>query len=104
MSAIGGFSSAGIGGGHQGDGGTITISGGTVVAIGGDCETVGIGGGYKGSDGTLNLDGVSLKVSSDNLNWTDYDGSNRMVYMKTVDSIPIIPYQGSYLLLRRKYR
>lgn len=104
VSAIGGLSSAGIGGGQQGDGGTITISGGTVVAIGGDCETVGIGGGYKGSDGTLNLDGVSLKVSSDNLNWTDYDGSNRMVYMKTVDSIPIIPYQGSYLLLRRKYR
>ena len=77
--------------------------------VGGDHEkggfsSAGIGGGQKGDGGTLNLDGVSLKASSDNLNWTEYDGSNRMVYMKTVDSIPIIPYQGSYLLLRRKYR
>ena len=44
----------------------------------GGYSSAGIGGGQKGDGGTMNLDGVSLKVSSNNLNWTDYDVSNRM--------------------------
>ncbi|MBO4394572.1 MAG: hypothetical protein J5800_09540, partial [Spirochaetales bacterium] len=64
-------------------GGTISIHGGTVIASGGT-GCAGIGGGCEGADGTLNHPGISLKVSSDNSTWEDYDDSNRMRYMKTV--------------------
>ena len=75
---------AGIGGGHEGSGGTITINSGTVNAgaIGGGTS---IGRGYGGADnGTLTLgDGIVLEVSSDNANWSDYNGETRDRYMRT---------------------
>ena len=74
---------AGIGGGGNGNGGTISIHGGIVIASGGT-GCAGIGGGCEGADGTLNHPGISLKVSSDNSTWEDYDDSNRMRFMKTV--------------------
>ena len=75
---------AGIGGGRQGSGGTITINGGTVNASA-EYDNAGIGRGYIGdSDGTLTLgEGVALEVSTDNSNWSDYDGTTRQRYMRT---------------------
>jgi hypothetical protein len=76
---------AGIGGGHSGNGGNITINGGTINATG-NSSADGIGKGYYGADdGTLTLgEGVKLKVSYNNSIWSDYDGTNRSPYMKTV--------------------
>lgn len=82
---------AGIGGGgNNGSGGTITINGGTVVAEGGPFisegqGTAGIGGGYLNyNTGTITLgEGVVLEVSTDNANWSDYDGTIRQRYMRT---------------------
>ena len=76
-------SGAGIGGGDEGSGGTITINGGIVNAS--SDFVAGIGRGYNGdSDGTLTLgEGVTLEVSTDNANWSDYDGTTRQRYMRT---------------------
>ena len=76
---------AGIGGGYSGNGGNITINGGTVTAN--SSGDNGIGKGVGGTDiGTLTLgDGVSLKVSINNSTWSDYDGTTRRRYMKTVE-------------------
>ena len=75
---------AGIGGGYRGSGGTITINGGTVNA--GSGSSVGIGRGKDGvNDGTLTLgEGVSLEVSSNNTEWSAYDGTTRKRYMRTI--------------------
>ena len=86
VTASGGTGAAGIGGGGYGDGGEITINGGTVTASGGT-GAVGIGKGTGGTDdGKLNLgEGVSLVVRwSYSPYWSDYDGTNRRQYMKTV--------------------
>ena len=50
VTAIGGSSSAGIGGSWNGTGGNITINGGVVTARGG---SAGIGGGWNGAGGTI---------------------------------------------------
>ena len=50
---------AGIGGGNDGAGGTITISGGTVTATGGS-GGAGIGGGYNGAGGTKSISGGTV--------------------------------------------
>ena len=75
---------AGIGGGYDGAGGTITINDGTVNASG-ISGFAGIGRGLGGTDdGTLKLgSGVSLEVSSDGSDWSDYDGTTRQMYMRT---------------------
>ena len=70
------------GGGHSGNGGNITISGGVILAEGGE-GAAGIGHGITGNDGTLDLDpAVKLEVSSNNTDWTDYSGS-RARFMRT---------------------
>ena len=76
---------AGIGGAYTGSGIDVTINGGQVLAIGGEDEAAGIGRGRSGAnDGTLTLgEGVALEVSSDNENWSDYDGTTRQQYMRT---------------------
>ena len=76
---------AGIGGAYTGSGIDVTINGGQVLAIGGEDEAAGIGRGRSGAnDGTLTLgEGVALEVSSDNENWSDYDGTTRQRYMRT---------------------
>ena len=76
---------AGIGGAYTGSGIDVTINGGQVLAIGGEDEAAGIGRGRSGAnDGTLTLgEGVALEVSSDNENWSDYDGTTRQKYMRT---------------------
>ena len=55
------------------------------MAIGGEDEAAGIGRGRGGAnDGTLTLgEGVALEVSSDNENWSDFDGTTRKRYMRT---------------------
>lgn len=87
VNANGGESSAGIGGDIFGNGGTVTIYGGTVTATGGNYPAspgIGKGGNSSGSDGTLTLGtGVTMKVSSNNSTWTDYNGSTRARYMKS---------------------
>ena len=104
---------AGIGGGYSGTAGPVTINGGTVTAssnygagIGGGNDSNGsevtvtgtntkvfassyygdgIGKGIYGtSDGTLDSS-ISLLVSDDGTNWSDYDGLTRKKYMKTVN-------------------
>ena len=57
IEATGGRYGSGIGGGNRGDGGTITINGGTVTATGGTSGGAGIGGGYRGSSGAITLSG-----------------------------------------------
>ncbi|MCC8097276.1 MAG: carbohydrate-binding domain-containing protein [Eubacterium sp.] len=52
VTATGGYDAAGIGGGYTGDGTYITISGGTVTATAGGDRGAGIGGGGSGGDGT----------------------------------------------------
>ena len=47
---------AGIGGGYQGAGGTVTINGGLVTANGGK-DSAGIGGGSAGAGGTVTING-----------------------------------------------
>ena len=64
MVATTGSRGAGIGGGYQGAGGTITINGGTVMATG--CDGAGIGGGNQGAGGTITINGgeVTAKAKS----------------------------------------
>ena len=64
LTATGGVSAAGIGGGNNKSGSDITISGGTVTATGG-FYGAGIGGGNNGSgsDNSLNGDAVVLATS-----------------------------------------
>ena len=68
----GGAGGAGIGGGHQGSGTNITISGGTITATGGT-DTVtdglggaGIGGGAKSFGSAITISGGTVTASSDN--------------------------------------
>jgi uncharacterized repeat protein (TIGR02543 family) len=56
LHATGAVGAAGIGGGYDGDGGTININGGTVTATGGE-SAAGIGGGY-------NCVGVNIEINN----------------------------------------
>ena len=77
--------SASIGGCYTGSGVDVTINGGLITTRGGYLSN-GIGRGRLGTnDGTLTLgEGVVLQVSSDGSNWSDYDGSTRQRYMRTI--------------------
>jgi hypothetical protein len=63
LSATGGNVGAGIGGGYQGNGGEITITGGTVMATGGRAGGAGIGGGVGGSGGTVTISGGTVTAT-----------------------------------------
>ena len=71
LSVKGGEYGAGIGGGSYvvgiygkaGDGGTVTINGGTVIATGGWCGA-GIGGGAEGAGGTVKITNGRLNVKA----------------------------------------
>ena len=60
-----GSDSAGIGGGFNGNGGTVTIHGGSVKATGGS-DSAGIGGGFNGNGGTVTITGGSVKATGGN--------------------------------------
>ncbi|MGI6495823.1 MAG: beta strand repeat-containing protein [Kiritimatiellia bacterium] len=62
LSATGGDYGVGIGGGNNGDGGTVTVNGGTVAATGGT-EAGGIGGGNDGSGGTVTITGGTVTAT-----------------------------------------
>gem|GEM_PF-2148696 len=64
LTATGGQYGSGIGGGDSGDGGTITINGGTVNAISGQYGS-GIGGGSEGDGGTITINGGTVFASGD---------------------------------------
>ena len=75
VTAIGGISTsggaplsgAGIGGGSNGAGGTITITtSGRVEAIGGGAGGAGIGGGISGAGGTIRITGGNVKATGGN--------------------------------------
>jgi len=87
--ANGGSYGAGIGGGSQGHGGSVSISGGKVTANGGT-SAYGIGGGHDATvHGSLVYDEVvSIQVSTDNSDWTAYDGETRKRYMKA-ETLPV---------------
>jgi hypothetical protein len=57
-----GSNGAGIGGGWNGAGGTITINGGTVTATG-DSSGAGIGGGNSGAGGTISINGGTVTAT-----------------------------------------
>ena len=94
--AYGGKNGAGIGGGFCANSGTTSIKktgeySPVVYAMAGDKDSgvgiapegIGHGGSISTSSTAINLDGVTLAVSSDDTNWTPYDGSNRQRYMRT---------------------
>ena len=60
--AISTYAGAGIGGGDAGAGGSVTISGGKVIAIGSD-GGAGIGGGNGRAGGTVNISGGTVAAS-----------------------------------------
>ena len=62
LSVAGGTRSAGIGGGENGAGGTITINGGAVTANGSDFGA-GIGGGENGAGGTITINGGAVTAT-----------------------------------------
>ena len=76
VTALGNTKAAGIGGGNGGAGGTVTIYGGRVTTSG-DGQGKGIGAGQNGTgNGNLTLGaGVVMKVSNDNSTWTSYDAN-----------------------------
>ena len=65
LTANGGINGAGIGGGWNGNGGSITINGGAVTATGGDTGA-GIGGGAYGNGGTISIHGGSVMAKGNN--------------------------------------
>ena len=62
LSAIGGYSGAGIGGGNQGNGSNITITGGEITAAGGKYGA-GIGGGYYGNGSNITITGGKVTAT-----------------------------------------
>ena len=64
ITAIGGVFGAGIGGGAGGNGNNITISGGEVTAIGGD-SGAGIGGGCNGNGSDITISGGEVTAIGD---------------------------------------
>ena len=69
LTATGGASAAGIGGGFQGKGENITITGGTVNATGNE-DGAGIGGGSSGSGENITINGGEVTASGGD-NWDD---------------------------------
>ena len=69
LTATGGFNSAGIGGGREGKGENITITGGTVTATGGS-SGAGIGGGREGKGENITINGGEVTASGGD-NWDD---------------------------------
>ena len=63
LTATGGASAAGIGGGYLGDGRNITITGGTVDATGG-YGSAGIGGGKEGKGENITITGGTVNATS----------------------------------------
>ena len=63
LTASGGENAAGIGGGDQGSGGTVTINGGNVTATGGDFAAGIGGGGWNGSGGTITIHGGKVTAT-----------------------------------------
>ena len=61
LNAYGGSGGAGIGGGLDRNGGTISIAGGTITATGND--GAGIGGGWGGSGGTITINGGTVTAT-----------------------------------------
>ena len=64
LTATGSSNGAGIGGGANGSGGTVTVNGGEVTAKGGTFGA-GIGGGYHGSGGTVTVNGGEVTAKGD---------------------------------------
>ena len=69
LTATGGASAAGIGGGRDGKGENITITGGTVNATGNE-DGAGIGGGSSGSGENITINGGEVTASGGD-NWND---------------------------------
>ena len=62
ITAVGGGQYAGIGGTKANSGGTVTINGGTVTATGGE-NAAGIGGGANGGGGTVTINGGTVEAT-----------------------------------------
>ena len=62
LTARGGVCQAGIGGGDDGSGGTVTVNGGKVTANGGSWGA-GIGGGWDGAGGTVTVNGGKVTAN-----------------------------------------
>ena len=74
LTAEGGYSGAGIGGGYYGNGNDITISGGTINATGGE-HGAGIGGGNGGTIESNGGNGSNITISGGTVNATGDNGA-----------------------------
>ena len=63
LTAEGGYSGAGIGGGNQRDGSNIIITGGEIKATGGDHHGAGIGGGSGGNGSDITISGGEINAT-----------------------------------------
>ena len=79
ITATGGTSGSGIGGGSKinGSGGTITINGGEITANGGD-NGAGIGGGSASSGGIITINGGTIATTGGNLGTITGSGAIRL--------------------------
>ncbi len=91
---------AGIGGGDKGKGGTLTVTGGTVHAMGGNTDAPAIGAGRKGDErGNLLIGGNLMVFTGDTDRNTNYRTTDRKekalsqynVYISD-KTIPLTPY------------
>ena len=85
--AAGGVDAAGIGGGGEGDGGTIDISGGIVYAIKDSSGSYDVGKGSDGSDGTINISGTAaLFLGTDSISPSPPTTTTHTHYIYTEDT------------------
>ncbi len=89
LTATGGQNGAGIGGGSQGSGENIKITGGTVTATGGAAGglpdgAAGIGGGSQGSGKNIKITGGSVKVNR--FGAIPTDGKGNSVYLAKLEN------------------
>lgn len=64
VTALGGWNAAGIGGGQQSDGGSLAVTGGVVNATGGKSFGAAIGGGEGGDGGTVLVEGGAVTATT----------------------------------------
>ena len=95
LEATGGSSGAGIGGGRNGAGGTITINGGMVTATGGS-SSAGIGGGFSGTGGTITINGGTVTATGGDYGAGIGGGSSGAGGMITINGGTVTAASGSY--------
>ncbi len=95
VTAMGGYNAAGIGGGWAGAGGTVTINGGTVMVTGGS-SGAGIGGGYKGAGGTVTINGGRVTATGSTSGAGIGGGDDGAAGIVTINGGTVMATGGNY--------